>query len=824
MTVAASTLTAAATTPADERALRAPVAAFQPDWSEPLRVVTRWRTARRAARSTAEQRRRQRDKPRHELVVPLPAMGGNDAVEAAMVLSRAADARSLAPLWPDQTQLTAAASASATTLACDTTYRRLSAGARVLVIEPRRRVVAQTWEVATIDALTDTSITLDAGLVSAYTAAARVVPLIEAEVGLSQDARLGSNRTGAWGWRALERVGPMTLDPVAAPGSLPAGFDTHDDGTLGELPILDLPCCDWARGLEAGLARVGTLETLGQGEVPEVLGPRAALRFGFDVLALGRAKAWAIKSFFDSRAGSCYPFYACTPMTYDLDAVASTSRLDVAAVGDVDDWGRRPLLFVLETDGTAHVRGVSSVTRVGGVDQVTLDAAISPLLSAANIRLVGWAVLGRFDTDELAETWVTDGQMSASLSVVELPVEKEVTIAGLNVLQTAPACSDAGVEVIAYTKAFNGSAIGSNAFYRGRLVADQPLATTRWAAQTGNGQFDSLGGQGQQFEPQNLSYDASRGRFHFTSGTGIVAVYDASSGAFIKGWRADGSEWDGEPLSVGSTLNRYGGHTYDAGADVVVAIDGAGSSGTHAIRVDLSSLTIERQTTGIVQFYPRNAVYDGADYVYTGAANSGGRFRGHSFEGNADRVLSITGWLDVLFYCKTHGRLVCLADPAVEPAGHNVLLVDPVAGVKTAGIAAASTLGGGASWSSSRRGSFCRLSETRFVIAEYGSPDGPYTVFDIGGAASISEAYDWRSLVPGSVVDSEVLTAVDATRFLFGVVSNETGATNHNLYLADTSAGTATFVGAAASIAGEDPDAGGDDDFFEMMVTAAVAI
>lgn len=439
MTVTASSLTASSSTPADEISLWAPAAVLQTDWSEPLRVDTAWQTDVTSARSTAEQRRQRRQRPRLALRTPMPALDRADLLNATMVLSRASDARALVPLWVDQTKLTSAASNTDTVLNCDTTLRRLTIGARVLIIEPRRDTVAGTWEVATISSLTSTSITVSTGITNNYTTAARVVPLIEAEVGLTQEGRAGSGGTGRWTWLALERVGPMSLEATSTPGSNPSGFDTYSS-----LPIFSLPSADWASGLDLGLDRPGELTPLGLAEIPTVYGSRAGLRYSYEVAALTRTNAWAVKRFFDSRAGRCYAFWACTPLTYELDTVSSTTRIDVTQIGVGDDWTRRPYLFVVETDGTTWVREIDSVNRTGGVDQLTLTTAISPQLADADIRVLGMAIKARFESDAMSEEWLTDDQMMTVLPVAEVLDDKSVTISDLGDLTTSGLSSGCG--------------------------------------------------------------------------------------------------------------------------------------------------------------------------------------------------------------------------------------------------------------------------------------------------------------------------------------------------------------------------------------------
>lgn len=440
MAVTPSTLTASDSTPADELALWEPAAIIQPDWSDVLEVESVWHTDIRTARSTAEQRRIRRERPRLNLTTPLPAIKRDDLMHAAMRIQRTTDARSLAPLWVDMTKLSSAVSSSATTLNCDTTYRRFFQGARVLIIETTNDTIPTTWEVATIDSLTASSITIASGLTNGYTAAARVVPLIEAEVGLSQSGNIITARAGRLPWIALERVGPMSLEPAAAVGSNPTGFDTHDG-----LPIFALEHVDWSDGLTLGFQRPGELSELGLAEVPDVHGDWAAMSVTVPVVALSREDAWAVKRLFDSRAGRAYPFWFCSPFTYELDAVSSTTRIDVDAAGVSADWNRRPYLYVVETDGTAHVRQIDSVTRVNGIDRVTLTSAISPQLNDEDIRVVGWAILARFGSDALKERWVTDRTMLSELQVVELLNEKDVTITDLDDLTTA-ATPDPDVE------------------------------------------------------------------------------------------------------------------------------------------------------------------------------------------------------------------------------------------------------------------------------------------------------------------------------------------------------------------------------------------
>ncbi|MEO1237366.1 MAG: hypothetical protein AAFX76_11315, partial [Planctomycetota bacterium] len=118
-----------------------------------------------------------------------------------------------------------------------------------------------------------------------------------------------------------------------------------------------------------------------------------------------------------------------------------STRIDVAAVGESSDWGKRPYMFVTTYDGTTYVREIDSVTRNAGVDEITLTTAISPQLADTDIRMVGWAVKARFATDSIRERWVTDEHMSVGLSLFELPVDYDVTVSSLGDLTTvALAC------------------------------------------------------------------------------------------------------------------------------------------------------------------------------------------------------------------------------------------------------------------------------------------------------------------------------------------------------------------------------------------------
>ena len=199
-----------------------------------------------------------------------------------------------------------------------------------------------------------------------------------------------------------------------------------------------------------GVSRDGTLVASGLGNIPQTYGSRARFTETIGIEALTRADAWNYLRFAESRAGRRAPFWLISPsIGYTPVSVlggGAGTGLSVVQTGVEADWNLRPFIGIRETDGTITIRGVSSVSRTGGNDEVTFDSGI-PGLDINSIDRVGAALLCRFDEDRHVERWLTADLFRSEFRAVEMIREVDVSITNLAKVTTvglAAAFSAAG--------------------------------------------------------------------------------------------------------------------------------------------------------------------------------------------------------------------------------------------------------------------------------------------------------------------------------------------------------------------------------------------
>ena len=220
-----------ATTAAGKTDLWAPSAIIWPDWSTPITIRTSWSTDITTASSAAETRAALTPKPMRSIAFAVAAYSTAELALLRSWLARAAMARSLVPLYPDQSELTAAALAGDTTITCVTLTRRFYVGGRVAIVSPAidagEKCVTTAFEIGTIAALDAESITLAAGLAADRPAGSLVLPLIEADLvpELSRTMITDDKATASLTFK--ETVGAMTLDPILTPGTVPEGVTVY---------------------------------------------------------------------------------------------------------------------------------------------------------------------------------------------------------------------------------------------------------------------------------------------------------------------------------------------------------------------------------------------------------------------------------------------------------------------------------------------------------------------------------------------------------------------------------------------------------------------
>lgn len=324
------------------------------------------------------------------MVVSFDSLESGDSRRAmeTLLVANGADGW-LVPLWPDASPLTnpwVTGSPSAI-LDVDTTLRRFAVGRKVLLLGDDYR----TFDVAQVQALTDSTIELDEGPVSNWPGGALVVPLVRARF----ESMPALNRFT--GDDAPVRVAMHTDEPV----------DWDEDPGAAQyrgLPVIEYrpsgagdPSFSPERELhrvDAGSGPVTVFDTVGV-SLPNWTAPYVLIGLpdiaGFRSLLYALAGRWGV---------AWVPTFANDLRVTGALTNAST-LLDVAWTG-ISEWplqaNRRDIRIELR-DGTVLYRRITAAAAIGAGERLTLDSAHGIDASAAEVLQVSFLMLARQDAD-----------------------------------------------------------------------------------------------------------------------------------------------------------------------------------------------------------------------------------------------------------------------------------------------------------------------------------------------------------------------------------------------------------------------------------------
>lgn len=393
---------------------------FLPQWREPMELATAFGTVVTRAQTLAEERKGLAPRPLRIGEFTVQGMKQLDTWRVEMLAQRLAQADSLVPLPSDVTKLLAAGAGPV--LSCDTQFRRLFDGARVIIAEPTRAARFDEFEVATIAGTTATTLTLTAALSRSYAAGSRIYPAIETTISAEVEVDIFNDRLVGSRLRWAEAAGVSQLPGLQAVGTTPAEFSE-----LGGLPILDIPP-DWNR-IAAASQRIARAGRTGRTSVIQTWGARALFARSMTWQFATRAAAWPLLKFFDSRAGRLHPFLMPSWLEDFVGLALGGDTVDVVANGPDFDYTHVTHLAVLERNGAVHVRIIDQVDRLSGnIDRMTLATPLPSGLTLTDVRRLSAAQQVRFAKDELTERWITDQAVSVTAPVVEVVNEKSVAI------------------------------------------------------------------------------------------------------------------------------------------------------------------------------------------------------------------------------------------------------------------------------------------------------------------------------------------------------------------------------------------------------------
>lgn len=417
MTATASTLVAPETL-AESSDLWALSYLLKADWSNGCTLRSAYFTDIAPAVSDGEQRRGRIGKPQRMMESELKSMDRSQILGLQAAMDRMGSAKTLGPLYCDQSRLTAAATTGGTTLACPTSYRRFTVGARVAVLNVDTGVFA----VKVIQAIAAGLITCSTTIGADFPADSLVFPLMECRLNLETGGDVLGEHTVRFKVTFVELPGPWSLDTGQGVGSVPGGFSSY----LG-YPIVSTPY-DYARAMTTTVRRSGQYVSTGVSQHTDVQGDRARHLFKLPFTFFSRAEAWPFLRLHDSRGGRLLPQWIPAP-TADYDIIAFTGTgVQVRAVAAEIDWTFRPFIALVKEDGTVQVRTITAHTRAGQVDSLTLDTLFD---SSGVITRLTTARLMRHDSDEQVEGWQTDEVVRVENTYIEVTREDDVTIGNI---------------------------------------------------------------------------------------------------------------------------------------------------------------------------------------------------------------------------------------------------------------------------------------------------------------------------------------------------------------------------------------------------------
>lgn len=392
------------------------------NWLSPVTVETAYQTDVSEAETVAEDRRLLAARPTRLLRGRLSGVNAADALRLLMTASRLAQGRTVGYLYSDKARITAAS--SGTTVWCDTRWRRFFVGQRVAVVAFEQNRATVVDHRAILGVLPD-RIVVDVALSQTFPKGSRAYPCIDADVALSVDESLHSDRVLDVLVSYQEVAGPSALPPTAndPPGSMQLD---DEDG----LPILS-GRFDWGATRSAGVRRSGEVFGSGKAQVTYVRGERAQGQNEFVFKCSSRESFWPVLNFWDSRRGRGKPFWAVDQSTaFEVDSI-TTTYADVLPSGnieDVEDFVQN--VGVELRDGTVYRRAVDTVAVAGDFWRITFADALPALGSP--LRRLTVARLMRGDSDAMTEEWESDEAVTVRIPARELLEEKSVELAQLD--------------------------------------------------------------------------------------------------------------------------------------------------------------------------------------------------------------------------------------------------------------------------------------------------------------------------------------------------------------------------------------------------------
>lgn len=401
---------------------------FLHDWADNLVLRSSYLTDVESSNTGAESRLGLRLKPARSMdLVWRQTLNEYDAGDLSRLdrlyvfLRKLTDDRFPVPLYCDQRVLETAYLSTDDTLFFDASHGRWFTGARVAVVQLTHTGSYSSHSLHILESVQSDHVVFDAPLGVDVRAYSIILPLMDCEITLETEMLQEHGCLAEVTLTVNEVPGASALPATKA--DTPAGAPTHRG-----IPIFNIEP-DWASGIRRRRSRQGAEFSAGRGRAvaPEASRSREVHELNF---TNERASYWQIVQFFDTRRGRLRDFWHIDQEQIWTASVLATGSIQLEPFGvfaDFEEELEGGLIGLFMSDGSYHVRDVSSVNDLGVTYQVLLTPDL-PALSAANVVRIARARAVRFDSDEMEETWAHAGLASTQLRIIETLEEKDVVL------------------------------------------------------------------------------------------------------------------------------------------------------------------------------------------------------------------------------------------------------------------------------------------------------------------------------------------------------------------------------------------------------------
>jgi len=369
---------------------------FRPNWSSPFNETLSFLTAVERAFDGSEQRTPLRDRPRRIFEYSLAVLDGEHAYFESLLFCWQ-DRLYAVPIWPERSNLTAAADAGALSIVCDTADRTLVEGGLLLLYRNTR-----TFEAAFITGIAGDVVSVQTPLTRAWPAGTRVYPLQLAMLNEQTQLQYATDRY-------LTAAVRFTADPVTSDPRLPALPAPETDQGIE----LVRTHTNWRDGMTVGYTADAHLHDNNTGAFQ--LRPRSGLpqvTRQHTWFLKGRPAISAFRAFLGRRQGRAASLWMPTG-TDDLvlvaDIAAGAQALQVRDNGYHQFASHHParsrVLLELR-DGTWRALTITGTADLGdGITQLTITPAIPTAIVRAAVRRLSYLGRYRLNSDDITLTW-----------------------------------------------------------------------------------------------------------------------------------------------------------------------------------------------------------------------------------------------------------------------------------------------------------------------------------------------------------------------------------------------------------------------------------